>query len=340
MKANGSWHNWEEMCAPDSRIRRVTRGLEAPGDWQPHAFTTTDHATAMSICANPEFRIMHGTTSAGGWLSDLSPSFAMSRTDLNGDIGFPPTIHYDLNPPNEVSFKDKPVHKLVWRGRIDGIAADVHHEWRESHRFRLASLLNEKGNDAKRTVRVGRHDLMGREYFEDVEVGLGELNERYADVKATGVVQCDSVVCETTKQEIEFGNYASLEEMSQARYVMDVDGNAYSARFRAHLESFQVPLKSTIYKEWYHDRIMPWLHYVPVRQDYSDIYDILAFFDGFGPDREGHHDDLAEEIALAGREWALTHLRRVDMTAYVFRLLLEYGRLFEEEREPLLATTH
>lgn len=37
---------------------------------------------------------------------------------------------------------------------------------------------------------------------------------------------------------------------------------SYSARFRAHLASNQVPFKSTIYPEWYEGRIQPWVHYV------------------------------------------------------------------------------
>jgi hypothetical protein len=32
--------------------------------------------------------------------------------------------------------------------------------------------------------------------------------------------------------------------------------------------------------EWYQGRIQPWVHYVPVRIDYADVYNLLAFFDG------------------------------------------------------------
>lgn len=59
---------------------------------------------------------------------------------------------------------------------------------------------------------------------------------------------------------------------------------------------------------------------VPVHADYSDLYNILAFFDG-GLDEEkrsGNHDELAEEIALAGRDWAERHWREVDMRACEF----------------------
>lgn len=84
----------------------------------------------------------------------------------------------------------------------------------------------------------------------------------------------------------------------------------------------------------------------------------MGFFDGgLDPDREGNHDDLAEEIALASKDWANRFWRPVDTKACaslllwpltlleliffvlffkffpdLFRLLLEYSRLLEPER--------
>lgn len=66
---------------------------------------------------------------------------------------------------------------------------------------------------------------------------------------------------------------------------------------------------------------MPWVHYVPVQVDYSDLYDILAFFRGslsLDGSTEGH-DRLAEKIASAGKAWSATFWRKEDMTAYMFR---------------------
>lgn len=63
-------------------------------------------------------------------------------------------------------------------------------------------------------------------------------------------------------------------------------------------------LKSTLFPEWYSERIQPWLHYVPVKTDYTDLYPILAFFKGAPGDGRGGHDELAGKIALAGKEWA------------------------------------
>lgn len=96
----------------------------------------------------------------------------------------------------------------------------------------------------------------------------------------------------------------------------------------------------------YTDRIEPWVHYIPIQVDLSDVIDALLFFRGglLGPgdadDSDtysemsfGHHEDLARKIAKAGREWSLKYWRREDLTAYMFRLFLEYARVMSKDRE-------
>lgn len=43
----------------------------------------------------------------------------------------------------------------------------------------------------------------------------------------------------------------------------------------------------------------------------------------------------AETIAEEGREWAGKVLRKEDMRVYMFRLLLEWGRLTDDRRDEL-----
>lgn len=88
--------------------------------------------------------------------------------------------------------------------------------------------------------------------------------------------------------------------------------------------------------------------YIPVKVDYTDLYDILVFFIGRA-DGENGHDHLAKKIAMQGQDWAKHHWREEDMQcellfvqtcrkseadalgllckAYLIRLFLEYGRL-------------
>lgn len=103
------------------------------------------------------------------------------------------------------------------------------------------------------------------------------------------------------------------------------------------MTSHALVFKTTVYPEWFQDRIQPWVHYVPVQMDFSDLYDALAFFRG-DVSGNGAHDDLAERIASAGREWSRTMWRREDMTAYNYRLILEYARLMADDREEMTYT--
>jgi len=72
--------------------------------------------------------------------------------------------------------------------------------------------------------------------------------------------------------------------------------------------------------------------YVPIKPDYSDLYDVLAYFEGTA-DGQGSHREQAEQLADSGRLWAMDHWRREDMAAYMFRVVLEYGRLVHQDTD-------
>jgi hypothetical protein len=107
-----------------------------------------------------------------------------------------------------------------------------------------------------------------------------------------------------------------------------------------------------LYVRWT-ERSMPWVHFVPVKMDYSDLYDSLVFFNGLSDSPPGH-DNLAERIASAGRDWVANfwrqevprvwkfnlHWRLIqcliqDLTAYTWRMYLEWARLTNDNRTGL-----
>lgn len=96
------------------------------------------------------------------------------------------------------------------------------------------------------------------------------------------------------------------------KYLLDVDGNGWSARFKRLLSTNSVVLKSTIFPEWFTDHIQPWVHYVPLKPDLTDLYDVMTFF------RDGH-DELAKRIAVESKKWSKQFWRKEDMMAYQFR---------------------
>lgn len=68
---------------------------------------------------------------------------------------------------------------------------------------------------------------------------------------------------------------------------------------------------------------VPWYHFIPSLYDYSDLFDIMAFFTGSPDGTVPGRDDLAEEIGRNGQAFAMEKLRWEDMRSYMFLLLLE-----------------
>jgi len=70
-----------------------------------------------------------------------------------------------------------------------------------------------------------------------------------------------------------------------------------------------MPIAETLIRSRWTDRAMPWVHFVPIKLDFSDLHDAAAFFRGL-PDGTPGHDELAKKIAHSGKEWIAKYWRR------------------------------
>ena len=144
---------------------------------------------------------------------------------------------------------------------------------------------------------------------------------------------------EACKSFYESGHYrridghASLNEVNNYKFLLDLDGLSYSARFQALLASGGVVLKSTIYEEFYSDWIQPWLHFIPLSMTFEEIYDIYAYF--IGIDTPEHRplaammrEETLANIGVEAAEWKRAHFRKEDLELYVERMAVEWARLY------------
>lgn len=110
------------------------------------------------------------------------------------------------------------------------------------------------------------------------------------------------------------------------------------------MSSNSLILKSTIFPEWYTERIQPWYQsvppspplstvlrensYVPVSTDYEDLLPIMSFFRG-DLSGQGEHDELAKKLGAQGKEWSRNFWSWSDMQACELSYLsLSYFILF------------
>ncbi|KAJ7262915.1 glycosyl transferase family 90-domain-containing protein [Mycena rebaudengoi] len=303
-----------------------------------------DHLRAMDPCLHPTHLTAHGeylAQRAGPTPHrTLIPQFSYSSTLLHHDIR--PAMPLNWVPddaakggPVVLPWAEKSEEKLQWRGSNTGIWHNADGRWRDAHRTRLMALASGEGSRNISVLRApeGNDERVG----EGEDVGRRAWVGALMDVAFTGrAVNCDEEKgqCRAVEEMFEFRRGHEAAEAARYKYIIDVDGNGWSSRFQRLITSGSLIFKATTYPEWFQDRIQPWVHYVPVQNDYSDVLDALIFFRG-DPAGARAHDAMAQRIAEAGRAWSLSYWRKEDLTAYMFRLFLEYARVMSPEREKM-----
>ncbi|KAG6041810.1 hypothetical protein E4U41_001554 [Claviceps citrina] len=173
-------------------------------------------------------------------------------------------------------------------------------------------------------VREANHDL-------SFNIGVGEYHD-----------SCLGKTCDLIKQM--YGQHTDGEDPLNYRYVLLTDEDDGPPKSLLEiLRSQSVPFISTIFQTWYSTRLTPWLHFVPVDTRYHALHATVLYFTGTanrakmnGIDKylKGRPGD-AEWIAQQGQRWAARALRKEDREIYLFRLLLEWGRLIDDRRDSI-----
>jgi len=86
--------------------------------------------------------------------------------------------------------------------------------------------------------------------------------------------QCDEAACEAEEEAFGISNntVSDPETASHAhKFVLDMDGNGFSERFYRLLRSNSLVLKQALYEEWHDDRLIPWVHYIPVSASFEEL---------------------------------------------------------------------
>jgi len=140
------------------------------------------------------------------------------------------------------------------------------------------------------------------------------------DFRLPNIVQVDSPEAKAVLEAMPFCQKPPLDwrEQLQRRFILSMDGNgATCSRVVIALMSNSVLLKydsnDVLY---YFDGLQPWAHYVPVTDD-RDVDGIINF--------EARNAERFEQIAAAGRAFALTYLNRDSVFEYTRALLMLYA---------------
>lgn len=208
-----------------------------------------DHVKSMDLCENPEYQYLHGFTSWPGPPPQvLRPLFSYSRTPLHSDMLLPPLEQWSAeSEPTDPVWEKKPHDRAVWRGSTTGVWFDRGTWWRSSQRVRLYFLTRDAASS--QLVRFVRSARDGLSLIVELAIPAKDLARRYLDFGFAGQpTQCNEAdgSCAAVAAAIQFDEPLTWNTANDYKYMLDVDGNAWSGRFHRLLQSNSVVLKSTI----------------------------------------------------------------------------------------------
>ena len=324
-----TWTNSRISCSPDSPSRSLDEEVE--DDESSYTFSRlhfVQNKTAFSdICKSPSLRKTFGffdRPNAFDIVHDLFPIFSQSKISSFQDILYPSPWYWSDKVPYKSSQDSdwgKKENKMYWRGSTTGgFSRDG--GWRRQHRQRFVQKIN-----ALDTAQIFENQTTnGKTEWHLKEVPRLDYKDLF-DVKFSHVGQCDQGDCDAQKEFFEIAHSAPQQGAWLYKYLLDIDGNAFSGRFYAFLKSKSLIFKMAVFREWHEEWIKPWVHYVPLGMRGDEYVESVRYFD-----REEEGKVHAVRVAEKGRDWAGKVLRNEDLEVWFFRLLLEYGRLVDDRR--------
>lgn len=349
--ASQMWEHVRLTCPPDSPSRNATALTDFslppvfPEDWEPDYSENgyvKNHTAAMDPCYQPHLRSIHSTFVESISMKssqELIPLFGGSKLFRNNEILIPGAMYltddsfYSGGNWHGPSWARK-TSSVVWRGVASG---GRHHEnnWMHFQRLRLVEMLNgttvtNMENNESRSMTfelppTDRYDFPRRR-----EGQIGDWLTGHSDAGFVELLCYPRNNCDYLSEQFHEVDKIPMDKQYAHKFMPDVDGNSFSARYRGLLLSTSLPIKSTIYAEWHDDRLQPWLHFAPMDNTFQDLYGILDYFT-----RDDKGDAAAKMIAETGKTWSEKVLKREDMVLYVWRLLLEFARVCDENRDRL-----
>ncbi len=354
-------------CPPESPARSNLSIEDANARYKsPYGGLVTNFNLSSDLCTiGPAVQNLHGLLySASSILAShkLVPVFGECKVNVNSDILFPANMYwkhddrYDYSDKEDVPWEEK-VDNMIWRGVTSG-GVQIPENWSTMHRQRLVQLLNGthmalEGREVTvlsqpPTAPDQEQKNITYENFRHFQPSIFANN--HTDVGFVEAWGCIPGDCSFYNDVFSFKPSVSLTGQFRSKYLIDVDGHSFSGRWRAFLESKSLGFKATIFREWHDSRLFAWRHFAPTDNRYDDLYALLTYFIGYGkpgPQQALNddyangdvyipsHDSVAKKIAEQGREWANKVLRREDIEVYTFRLLLEYARIMDDNRDSI-----
>jgi len=189
-------------------------------------------------------------------------------------------------------WEDK-ISTAVFRGSSTGTGVTVE----TNPRLKIAQMSNDSPFDEN-----------GIPYL---DAGITSWNVRPRKIKGEKYLQNIDI----KKLQIKLTNKLSLIEQSKYKYLVNIDGHVSSFRLSSELSmGCCILLVESNYKLWFSDFLEPYVHYIPVKKDLSDLMEKIKWCKD--------NDNKCKEIVENCKKFYKKYLQKEGILDYLQKLLI------------------
>jgi hypothetical protein len=261
--------NTNQSQGPSTYDLPLVKNLTSTLDLCTHPHPATTHSLFQSP---PSLKLIEGAV----------PVLSTGKSSTMSDILIPSPAYlvepeFQYNPARDMPWARK-ASQLYWAGSTTGgvatqLVQDTHEgrqpggdNRRHVHRQRFLTLA--QNPDPPGEGHVYLHEVDGQ-----VQTVWSRFwHGRLWNVFPTRIFQCEHAApCRQQRSFFRRMPWQDGDAALGAKLVFDLDGNGISGRFHKLLASKSLVLKPTLLREWHDERLVSWLHYLPVSLEKGEL---------------------------------------------------------------------
>jgi hypothetical protein len=171
----------------------------------------------------------------------------------------------------------------------------------------------EQTNMRIKAAYISETDINRKKLF--LDAGITKWNCRPRKVKGNNKLQ----VLDTNKQYIKLKNYLTYTEQCNYKYVLHIQGHVEAFRLSLELSmNCVILLVESKWKLWYSDMLKPYEHYIPVKHDLSNLFEVIQWC--------RNNDDRCKIVAQNALVFYNKYLNNNAILDYTQKLLYDISK--------------
>lgn len=169
------------------------------------------------------------------------------------------------------------------------------------------------GFNSETNKRLKAYEI-GKENTTLLDIGITNWNLRVRKHESNEYLQTIEM------KEYKLSNRLSPQEQSQYAYILNIEGHVSAYRLSYEMSFGSVVLiVGSEWHMWFQRFMLPWVHYVPVKEDLSDLVSIVEWCK--------EHDQECEIIAQNGLEFYHKYLNYESILDYLQKIIIELSQI-------------